>query len=459
MATRNTNEKVFRKFEKEVLDKHHKTLALWRRDRRNARYAALAQFDCNVISTVLSPPDPSRIGQLQLLKNLEEGLSEAFRWLHDGSQQFNIKPTDDPNIIEEAGKFCQFAGKYVNIADFHKMYGRKQVDIEVDEVKKRVRFVIRNNIQSVGPMLGMAEQSHRLGNLPLVSDPSSQGDIGEKLFSLLRGIEYKYMSGHIALPDVSIANDENIKRQFELAIPQEPLRLNDHEDLGGFTVSEFDQFYNALRRWSFCCTFGFLLSIMELGKQQWECAPTQCIERSEFYDSLRKLTGLPDSTLFSIVQRLSYDRRTGWPDLYQQPLFCGDKTISWSASVVQNSRQLRNMLKLMSRTKELQNHAATLIGRREAPMLQEISNLFSHKGKTENKLNTPISKGKEKGEIDILVYNKQFPDEILIIEGKALLGVDEINEVDAATKEMQKGQNQLSKVKRILSKMNIEEKS
>jgi hypothetical protein len=261
------------------------------------------------------------------------------------------------------------------------------------------------------------------------------------------------------MTDVSVVNHEKIKELFEWALPKEPLPLDDEEDLVGFTVGEFDTFFDALRRWSFCCTFGFLHSITARGKQQWECAPTQCIERSEFLESMRTLTNLPDATLEAIVQRLTYDRSAKWPDVYQQPLFCGGNTVTWSASVIQNSKHLRNTFKLMSRTKSLQDHAATLIGSREGRMLRELGDLLSRRGKTAYKLTTPISLGGDKGEVDLLAYNWKFPDELLILEGKAVLGVDEINEVDAATMEMQGGQDQLATVKRILARMSDGDKA
>ncbi|WP_425400401.1 hypothetical protein [Aeoliella sp.] len=258
--------------------------------------------------------------------------------------------------------------------------------------------------------------------------------------------------------DVSVVNDPRIKEQFEWAMPKEPLPLDNAEELVGFTVGDFETFFAALRRWSFCCTFGFLLSITERGKQQWECAPTQCVERSRFFHSMQSLTELPDVVLEAIVQRLTYNRSAKWPDVYQQPLFCGRSTVTWSASVIQNSKQLRNMLKLMSRTKDLQNHAATLIGSREGRMLWELGDLLSRRGRTAYKLTTSISYGDDKGEVDLLAYNRKFPDELLIVEGKAVLGVDEINEVDAATTEMQGGQGQLADIKSILARMSDGEK-
>lgn len=450
MSADKAAEKVFRNFEREVLDKHHQTLALWSRKRSTAVYAALAQFDSLVSLSLYLPLEMGGVGTMQYLKNFEEGLSEALRWLHKGEPQIDVTPTDDPKIINEAGEFCLFAGKYVHIADFHKMYGRGQVEIEVDETLRRVRFVTPKGRPPAASLFGMAEQSYRLGKLPVVSNPASKDELGKEIFKLLNEIDFRYEGGHIALPDISVVNDPLINEQMEWSMPKEPLPLSEGEALLGFSVGEFETFFSALRRWSFCCTFGFLHSITQRGKQQWECAPTQCVERSEFLESMRTLTELPNATLEAIVQRLTYDLSATWPDVYQQPLFCGAKTIAWSSSVVLNSKQMRNMLKLMSRTKSLQNHAANLIGGREGKMLWELGNLFSRRGRAAYKLTSAIVHGEKKGEVDILMYNRKFPEELLIVEGKAVLGVDEINEVDAATTELQGDKNSLKKSKAFL---------
>ncbi|MDZ7615852.1 MAG: hypothetical protein U1E05_02545, partial [Patescibacteria group bacterium] len=81
MAADEVTEQVFRRFEREVLDKHHESLALWSRDRSTAVYAALVQLDCFAILSLFGSPGMSGVGATQILKNLEEGLAEALRWL------------------------------------------------------------------------------------------------------------------------------------------------------------------------------------------------------------------------------------------------------------------------------------------------------------------------------------------------------------------------------------------
>jgi hypothetical protein len=115
------------------------------------------------------------------------------------------------------------------------------------------------------------------------------------------------------------------------------------------------------------------------------------------------------------------------------------------------------MLKLMSRTPDLRNYAATLIGSQDTAAMRELGDLLSRRGRMQFKLHSEIEAG-TRGEIDLLAYSTRYPSDILIVEGKALLGVDEINEVASATKEMQKGQRQLGKAISILSQMNTSAK-
>jgi hypothetical protein len=176
------------------------------------------------------------------------------------------------------------------------------------------------------------------------------------------------------------------------------------------------------------------------------------------------LSGLARDRVNAITERLVYDGRTGSavrpasPEVFQQPLFCGPNTIAWSTRVVLASKYHRNMLKLMSRTKALQEYSATLIGSREGAMLRELGGLFSTRGRSNYKLFTKLKVGNREGEIDLLAYNPKFPDELLLIEGKANLGADEINEVDHATAEMQKGQVQVQNAEDILRTLADEER-
>jgi hypothetical protein len=448
-------DQMLREYEK-VLDSHHKSLTLWSRDRPSAIFAALAQFDCSAIYSLFLPPHMSVIGPSQLIKGVEEGFSQGIRWLHPGTP-LDVVADTDKDLIGEAGNYCAFATKYVDVADFHKMYGRGLVDLEVDEAVRRVKFIPKPG-RSPAALFPLAEQVHRSGRVQRKLE--TLDDLRQPLLVALRSARVSYVQGRVALDDLAVVNSDAVRQLLTEALPTEPLPLDPDVDLLGFTVEDFTQYSDALRRWSFCCTLLFLLSLHERRKQQWECIPTQVLARAEFLRSMSELSGLDDRIIQVITERLTFDHRTAWPEVFQQPLLCGPTTVAWSVQLAQSSRSMRNMLKLMSRTPALQKHAATLIGSREGSMLRELGTLFSREGRSAYKLGTRIvaSDGSE-GEIDLLAYNAKFPDEVLVVEGKAVLAVDEVNEVNSATEEMKHGQEQLATAIQTLADMPEREKA
>jgi hypothetical protein len=444
---------AFRQFETSVLDVHHSTLPLWNRDRPTALFAALAQFDCMIALAPFIEFDLNALGQTQVTKGQEEGLSQALRWLNPGDRAIGPVSTNDPSVIEEAGRFCHFASDYVNIADMHKMFGRGLMEVQVDKDRRRVKFTSLTGARPAMALMGMAESTHRIAQMPAAKSPEKAKPLADRVHAVMKSAKFHDVDGRLVIDDVSIANVPDIAESFPLAYPVEELFLGQDADLIGFSVEHLTRYFESLRRWSFCCTYLFIVSLNNHGTQQWQCAPTQVVERKRFLDSIQQLSGLSADIVEAITLRLTYDNRTTAVDVFQQPLLCGDGTVSWSVSVVQSSRYVRNMLRLMARTKASEKHAATLIGSRERSMLNELGGLLSRQGGTAFKLMTEIGDEQKEGEVDLLAYNPKFPDEVLLVEGKAFLGVDEINEVDAATKEMQKAQAQLDDAVEIMTRI------
>ena len=170
--------------------------------------------------------------------------------------------------------------------------------------------------------------------------------------------------------------------------------------------------------WSGVCSRLFLLLVTE-GRAQEECIPTQVLTRAKFLDNMEILSGLDAQIIQAIVERLSYrTERNVRSDIFLQPLLCGNNSISWSPVVVGLSKIERNMLKLLSRDPSMQNLAATMIGSREKTMLREMGATLPRKGGYDFKLNKTLQYMDRKGELDLLAYNRKYPDQILLIEGK-----------------------------------------
>jgi hypothetical protein len=453
-----SDEEIFRSFETETLDQQHTKHRLWKHGRPEAVFAVLAQFDCmRLVASVVGPANPS-VGQSQVIKGLEEALSQAIRWLHDGSEHYDLNPSYNMRLLEDAGSFARLARTYVDVADFHKMYGRRQVEVIVDSELRRVKFQTPASRDPATAMFGMIENSsqHRLQ-----SDAGQQNQLAAHGLRQVLGRDAFASDGTgLNLIDIAIAGNASIKDHLQSQFPREPLALEPSVDLDGFTVGDLNAFYEALRAYSFCLTVGFLRGITEWQQEQIEVVPTQCLQRERFVTMIRLLSGLNDSVIQKVADRLSYDDRTKQPDLFQQPLICGPDTVSWSVCQILGSRHLRNMLRLMNRTPSQQKLASTLVGTRDKIMIREFGrDFFAKLGGCSFKPDTVVSGGGENGDIDMLVYNPKFGDELLLIEAKAILAVDEINEVHQATLEMQHGQEQLAKIERILESMPFEEKS
>jgi hypothetical protein len=186
--------------------------------------------------------------------------------------------------------------------------------------------------------------------------------------------------------------------------------------------------------------------------------PTQIVSRREFFESIELLTALPRRVVESITVRLTYDVLDERRDFFLQPLVCSHDSVSWCPLVIKQSRPDRNMLKLMSRSASLRNAAATIIGGREQEMLNQLGLLLAKRNSYDYKLNCILSHQGRKAELDLLAYNRRVPDEVLLIEGKAVLAVDDVAEVQAATEQFNKAQRQLERVAEIMVSMPEDQK-
>jgi hypothetical protein len=107
----------------------------------------------------------------------------------------------------------------------------------------------------------------------------------------------------------------------------------------------------------------------------------------------------------------------------------------------------------------MRNAAANIIGGREGPMLKELGLLLAKRGGYDYKLNRKVASADETAEIDLLAYSRKAPTEVLLVEGKAILAVDDVAEVHAATEQFNSAKEQLERTARILSTMPRQEKS
>jgi len=271
-------------------------------------------------------------------------------------------------------------------------------------------------------------------------------------------LRHDLRNGRIVLLDLDQLNHPSIVKLhnlFRVEFEDIPPDAN----LGGFAVEEFQRYWLALSRWSRCVSYLYLMKAFRA--KQFECMPTQCVPKDEFLDGICLLSGLDAEKTQAITDRLSWGGSIRRPDILLQPLIVGTRTISWSPRVIDLSKYTRNMLKLMAKmggpTKKI---ADNLIGQREMSAASRLGAFMAAKRRRrwQYKTGQKIKGGGMAGEIDLLAWTPDCPQELLLIEYKATLEVAEIHEIGEATKLMQEGQEQLRRCIDILKLLRHEEK-
>lgn len=354
------NQDEFRRVEREILDPFHKTLALYGRDRAEARLGLLAAFDGLVLPSAIATisgrqPDAS---VRQLEKGFEDGLAQAMRWFTKPGEVATVSSQLAPGLLHDAGNFLMHAADYSNLVDFHRLYGAKLVLAEVDQPKQHIRFRYSDADRGFEAAMGfVSTMGHELARL--------EGDTG-KLAKIhpANPIAYDLVGGMVRLrnPELLAANDPGF------ALPMPPKIIADEADLEGFTMREFAAFWRGLVHWSTHCLIIYVRSALS-GRNQEECMPTQIVAIDQFHSAMTALSDLPTEKVARITERLAFDHRTRSPCMFQQPLLVDNARVAWSPNLIIHSRYDRNMLRPMTRTPELKGAADNLVGGRERLML------------------------------------------------------------------------------------------
>lgn len=444
-----THDRVLRRFEQEVLDAHHRSLPLLRRPLGTALYGLMAAYDSSLLPIAAVTPriTPEAIGSMQQLKYVYESVNPATRWVIRDNSIPDPVPAPNESLIEEGGELLRHARDYVQVAIFHVMYGRGLVTAEADEKRRVVRFIPPDG--SSFPY-GFAEST--LGQTANDTGDAERAEVVKAAKPRIEGLPYRLDRGRIRLEDVRELVSPEVNALVDSIIPREPVELPDEVDLLGFTMCQLRAFWRGLLGWS-AMSSGLYLSLATGGVPQEECMPTQVVPLAEFHERMQLLSGLDSDTVARIVDRLSYSSQSPKSELLLQPLLLSRNFVSWCPLAVQISKYERNALKVMSRAEALRDAAATLIGSRERLMLNHVGLLLAKKGKFDFKLNRPLRHGNQKAELDLLAYNRKVPSELLLIEAKAVLAVDDVGEVVTATKEFKKAQDQLRRAEALLRAM------
>ena len=444
--SRNSPEgKLLTLFEAE-LDRHHTTFRFRAYPPDQAWFLTLATFDPLFLPmTESSLAAATHLSTALKVKELHDCVIYALRFLWRRSRPVTIVPTNDPSAFEDAATFLTYCRTHSNLTDAHVAYGRGVFGVEADEAHRRVRFVPTAADGSTPEPAGMIDDFADGANT--VTGAAATPRAAARAKGVFDRVPHHTESGRIVIDTFGSLNSADAREFAGSVVPREALPLQDADDLGGFTAGEFRAFWLGLLRWSMAA-LGLYMRAWGSGRRQYDHLPTQFLRRDEFVSHMVELSGLPPETVEACTNRLTYGRECrDKPDPYLQPLVCTASHVLWSPHLVVLSKSERNVLKLTARIPLLKSIADDLIGGREASLLNEFGRLLGKHG-YQYKTRIPLPDGV--GEVDLLAYHDKHPETLLVVEGKAFLGVDEVAEVAQATKEMVKGQGQLARAVGVL---------
>ncbi len=436
-----------------LIDNGFRSLPIFSRPPDVALYGVLAACDGHLVTHLFvrqkQEGAPLSAGQVQQFKYQFEGLTWALRWLFPRQQIPDARPVVNGDVIDEAAALIDYGARYYLISAMYSYFSQGNVSAIVNAEDRTVQFNYLPNYRSPNASWGFHDD--------VSNDAKRHKDNTLKLkhaaAPIIHQLNHHFQDGRIVLDDDSALNDPTIRAWIASENAFQESFQND--DVDGFTIQDFTQFFHALLAWSGIAS-ELYLNTSNQGVPQEKCMPTQVVSRVRFLDAISRSSKLRRSIVETIIARLTYDWRTAKPDVYLQPLLCGPSLIAWSPLIVQTSRFQRNLLKLMARTPSLKSTADRIIGNREVQLLGNLKELLERKDWIV-KLNKNIE-GSETAEVDLLATKWEYPKQVLIVEAKAFLQVDELNEIKSATEEMQHAQTQVHRIIRILKGLSLIEK-
>ncbi len=423
-----------------TLDEYHKKFEIYTHPTDAKLYALMASYDLMQLPYLTSRSIVESPGAASRLKTLDDSLNYCLRWLFETGPESPM-PTTSAALIDQAAQLLLFGADYADIADMHMMYGRDLVEVETNASDKSVKFRIKDEGTDTKEIHGFL-QTHDFQRKIAQQNVKVYSASFPDLFKEISQIDTSLQDGRISIIDLESLNKPVFTEFLANELRPELLPFDGSADMGGFSFGEYEQFWRAISNWSHCILCVFMLK-MRNGLDQLECVPTQLLTDTSFSSGMVILSGLPVEVVAKITERLTYTQGNKKAEILLQPLIRLNGKILWSPWVVRKSRYDRNMLKLMARTPGLKDKADDAIGARERAFLNLIGSFLSRRAGYQYKLTTDISDGDRHGEIDLVAYQTRVPTEILLVETKTLLAVDETNEISDATDKLIAAQEQI----------------
>ena len=448
----NSEEKI-RQCERDI-DAAYKVLQTAQLEPAYALYFLLAAFDGFFLPYVIeSVQERSEIEANSFslyFKNVQEGFVHALRWITGKKGVPDLRSSENQRGINDAAELIQLGSVYNQVLNHFVLYSRGLIKAKYDESKNEIRFFgdAKSNDQLLGVYYHIDSLESQTGDsIERVSD-SAQHLFRERALRVKHHCE----NGHIVIDDALSLSHPGIMGFAQQLIRRSKL-FPSSTDLGSFILTEFDTYWATLFAWSHVSLLLYF-ERCKLGEEQSKCMPTQVVRCGDFLDNMVQLTGIAPGKVRAITDHLTYNSALGKPDVFLSPLLPGDKTVAWSPFAVILSKHQRNLLKSLARNKKTQDIAASIIGSREKEIGKEFVEFFDVAGEWRF-CSFKKSKLMEDVEIDLIGQTPKHPAQILIVEIKGILGVDEMSEQLECNEKLIAAQRQVKRTIRIIKELPI----
>ncbi len=445
-------EPFLRDAERNVLDVHHRTFAVWTRTPADRLWAILTAHDKLIWSRFMEQGRSAvpALGLVHDSKLLEEGLNYALRWTFEDSKSSFPQPSADKELLEQGEELLLHCGNYFLLSDLHKMYGMGLMALDCSPDERRIRFVPKSssNVRSWHVMAEVASAEAASRNKHRLA--------AEAFSRKCRSIRHRLIRGRVTLDDpIDLVRTELF--DDAAGLQTETVGLNEKLRIGEFTVAEFRKTWQLLLAWSMAAIQIYLQRAAS-GEEHATCMPTQVVTRSRVLTTIETAAGISATVANNLIDFLTYDPGDVRCDVFLQPLIASSDSemLAWSAHAVQVSRSERNLLKRLSSDPSRANLGAELIGGRQHDLLRDLGRLFAKRGGADFKLDKIVTGLGRKANIDLLVYWRRHPDEILLVEAKAILAIDSFHEQVRASNELTSAQAQLRRAEAVLMETQLE---
>ena len=189
--------------------------------------------------------------------------------------------------------------------------------------------------------------------------------------------------------------------------------------------------------------------------------PTQCEPKDNFLGGIGLLSGLDAGKTQAITDRLAWGN-----SIRKYPTYCFSRSLS--GRPLSRGAAHHRIVEVQPEYAQIDGQdggptklvADNLIGRREVPAAERLGVFLTtrKRARWRYKAGKDISGGGQEGEIDLLAWTPNSPDELLLIEYKAALEAAEIHEVNEVTAQTQEGQQQLRRCVDILTALTPRQK-